>query len=191
MPLGDDFEAAIVYAAEAHREQVRKGSGVPYLSHLLQVAGLALEHGADEQVAIGALLHDVVEDTPASPEDIEQRFGKRVRDIVEGCSDTLDKETEDRSWRERKETYLAHLCESASADVLLVSCCDKLHNSRSILSDLKEQGDAILGIFKGGREGTLWYYRALVEAYRQVDAPLRLVRELDEVVSEIERLAAG
>ena len=191
MPLSQEFEAALLYAVEAHREQVRKGSGVPYLSHLLQVAGLALEHGADEQVAIGALLHDVVEDTPASPEDIEQRFGKRVRDIVEGCSDTLDKETEDRSWRERKETYLAHLCESASADVLLVSCCDKLHNSRSILSDLKEQGDTIWGIFKGGREGTLWYYRALVEAYRQVDAPLRLVRELDEVVSEIERLAAG
>ena len=191
MLLSQEFEAAISYAAEAHREQVRKGSGVPYLSHLLQVAGLALEYGGDEQVAIGALLHDVVEDTPASPEDIEQRFGKRVRDIVEGCSDTLDKETEDRSWRERKETYLAHLCESASADVLLVSCCDKLHNSRSILSDLKEQGDAIWGIFKGGREGTLWYYRALVEAYRQVDAPLRLVRELDEVVSEIERLATG
>ncbi len=191
MLLSQEFEAAIFYAAEAHRKQVRKGSGVPYVSHLLQVAGLALEHGADEQVAIGALLHDVVEDTPASPEEIEQRFGKRVRDIVEGCSDTLDKETEDRSWRERKETYLAHLCESASADVLLVSCCDKLHNSRSILSDLKEQGDAIWGIFKGGREGTLWYYRALVEAYRKVDAPLRLVRELDEVVSEIERLAAG
>lgn len=190
MLLSQEFETAIFYAAEAHREQVRKGSGVPYLSHLLQVAGLALEHGADEQVAIGALLHDVVEDTPATPEDIEQRFGKRVRDIVEGCSDTLDKETEDRSWKERKETYLAHLCESASADVLLVSCCDKLHNSRSILSDLKEQGDAIWGIFKGGREGTLWYYRALVEAYRQVDAPLRLIRELDEVVSEIERLAA-
>ena len=75
--------------------------------------------------------------------------------------------------------------------MLLVSCCDKLHNSRSILSDLKEQGAAIWGIFKGGREGTLWYYRALVEAYRQVDAPLRLVGELDEVVSEIERLAAG
>lgn len=191
MLLSQEFEAAISYAAEAHREQVRKGSGVPYLSHLLQVAGLALEYGGDEQVAIGALLHDVVEDTPASPEDIEQRFGKRVRDIVEGCSDTLDKETEDRSWRERKETYLAHLCESASADVLLVSCCDKLHNSRSILSDLKEQGDTIWGIFKGGREGTLWYYRALVEAYRQVNAPLRLVRELDEVVSEIERLATG
>ncbi len=191
MLLSQEFEAAIFYAAEAHREQVRKGSGVPYLSHLLQVAGLALEYGGEEQVAIGALLHDVVEDTPASPEDIEQRFGKRVRDIVEGCSDTLDKETEDRSWRERKETYLAHLCESASADVLLVSCRDKLHNSRSILSDLKEQGDTIWGIFKGGREGTLWYYRALVEAYRKVDAPLRLVRELDEVVSEIERLAAG
>ena len=191
MPLSQEFEAALLYAAEAHREQVRKGAGVPYLSHLLQVAGLALEHGADEQVAIGALLHDVVEDTPASPEEIEQRFGKRVRDIVEGCSDTLDKETEDRSWRERKETYLAHLCEAASADVLLVSCCDKLHNSRSILSDLKEQGDTIWGIFKGGREGTLWYYRALVEAYRKVDAPLRLVRELDEVVSESEGLAAG
>ena len=191
MPLSDEFEAAILFAAEAHREQIRKGSGVPYLSHLLQVAGLALEYGADEPVAIGALLHDVVEDCGKETiEVIRDRFGVRVLEMVLGCSDTLDKVAETRSWRERKEDYLAHLVESASSDVLLISCCDKLHNSRSILSDLKEQGNSIWEIFKGGREGTLWYYRALVEAYRKVDAPLRLVRELDEVVSEIERMAA-
>ena len=190
MPFGEKFEAALLYASEQHRQQVRKGSGAPYLSHLMQVAGLAMEHGADEEVAVGALLHDVVEDCGKETiEEIGEQFGERVLEIVLGCSDTTDKAAETRSWRERKETYLAHLREQASADVLLVSCCDKLHNSRSILSDLKEQGESIWDIFQGGREGTLWYYRALVESYRQVDAPPRLVRELDEVVSEIERLA--
>lgn len=189
MPLGEDFEAALLYASDMHRQQVRKGSGAPYLLHLLQVAGLALEYGADEQVAIGALLHDVVEDCGKETiEQIRDRFGERVLAIVMGCSDTTDKVAETRPWRERKETYIDHLREAASADVLLVSCCDKLHNSRAILSDLKEQGESIWDIFQGGREGTLWYYRALVESYRQVDAPPRLVRELDEVVSEIERL---
>jgi (p)ppGpp synthase/HD superfamily hydrolase len=192
MPLSEEFDAALLYASDMHRDQIRKGSGAPYLLHLLQVAGLALEHGADEQVAIAALLHDVVEDCGKETIDvIQEEFGERVLAIVLGCSDTTDKVAETRSWRERKETYLAHLREAASADVLLVSCCDKLHNSRSILSDLKEQGESIWDIFKGGRDGTLWYYRALVDAYRQVDAPPRLVRELDEVVSEIERLAGN
>jgi (p)ppGpp synthase/HD superfamily hydrolase len=192
MPLSEEFDAALLYASDMHRDQIRKGSGAPYLLHLLQVAGLALEHGADEQVAIAALLHDVVEDCGKETIDvIQEEFGERVLAIVLGCSDTTDKVAETRSWRERKETYLAHLREEASADVLLVSCCDKLHNSRSILSDLKEQGESIWDIFKGGRDGTLWYYRALVDAYRQVDAPPRLVRELDEVVSEIERLAGN
>ncbi len=190
MLLSEDFDTALKYASDMHRHQVRKGSGAPYLSHLMQVAGLAMEHGADEEVAIGALLHDVVEDCGKETiEEIRDQFGERVLEIVLGCSDTTDKVAETRSWRERKETYLAHLRESASADVLLVSCCDKLHNSRSILSDLKEQGESTWEMFKGGREGTLWYYRSLVESYRQVDAPPRLVRELDEVISEIERLA--
>ena len=192
MQLTERFERAMVYAARAHRTQKRKGSGVPYLSHLMQVAGLALEYGADEDVAIAALLHDVIEDCGKQTiEEIGEQFGERVLVIVKGCSDTLDKVNEEREWRDRKEDYLSHLRTEASDDVLLVSCCDKLHNSRSILSDLKEQGESIWEIFKGGREGTLWYYRALVDAYQQISAPERLVRELDEVVSEIERLSAA
>lgn len=190
MQLTQRFESALLYAAKVHRKHIRKGSGVPYLSHLLQVAGLALEHAADEEVAIGALLHDVVEDCGKETiDEMRQMFGERVLEVVLGCSDTLDRAAEQRSWRERKESYIAHLVESANADVLLVSCCDKVHNARSILSDLKQQGDSVWGIFRGGREGTLWYYRALVDAYRQACAPQRLVRELDAVVSEIERLA--
>ena len=192
MALTDRFSDALVYAAQKHRFQVRKGSGVPYLSHLLQVAGLALEHGADEDVGIAALLHDVIEDCGKETiEEIREQFGERVLEVVKGCSDTLDKAHESRPWRQRKEDYLEHLRTAASDDVLLVSCCDKIHNSRSILSDLKHQGDSIWDIFQGKREGTLWYYRTLVEAYRKTSAPTRLVRELDEVVSEMERLAAS
>ena len=192
MALTDRFSDAMVYAARMHRTQVRKGSGVPYLSHLLQVAGLAVEHGAHEDVAIAALLHDVIEDCGKETiEEIREQFGERVLAVVKGCSDTLDKANESRPWRQRKEDYLEHLLSDASDDVLLVSCCDQIHNSRSILSDLKQQGDSIWEIFQGKREGTLWYYRTLVEAYRKTSAPVRLVRELDEVVSEMERLAAS
>lgn len=190
--MSDRFSDALVYAAAKHHRQRRKGSETPYISHLLQVAGLALEHGADEDVAIAALLHDVIEDCGReSHDEIQVRFGERVLEIVVKCSDTLDKDAETRSWLERKEDYIRHLQEENSEDVLLVSCCDKLHNTRSILSDLKAKGDSAWEIFAGKKTGTLWYYRTLVETYRTTCAPRRIVRELDEVVTELEKLAAA
>ncbi|MBC7929191.1 MAG: HD domain-containing protein [Rubrivivax sp.] len=188
MRLTARFEEALVYAARLHAGQLRKGTAIPYVSHLLAVAGLVLENGGAEDEAIAALLHDAVEDQggAATREEIRLRFGEQVAAIVDGCTDaeTVPKPP----WRERKERYVAHIAD-ASDSVRLVSASDKLHNARSILSDLRSCGGAVWDRFKGGREGTLWYYRSLVEAFR-AHGSSPLVEELTRTVAEIERLAA-
>lgn len=188
MTLSPRFEAALAFAAELHRQQVRKGTGVPYLAHLMAAASLALEHGASEDEAIAAVLHDAVEDQggAATAEAIRERFGDTVADIVAGCTDT--DQTPKPPWRERKEAYVANLA-AASPSVRLVSLCDKLHNARAILADYRTAGEALWGRFSGGKQGTLWYYRALVEAFR-AHGVTPLLQELERVVREVESLAA-
>ncbi len=187
MLLTEQFTEAMAYAAELHRTQVRKGSGVPYIAHLMSVAALALEHGANEDEAIAALLHDAIEDQggDVTRQEIQRRFGGTVTGIVDGLSDS-DVQPKP-PWRERKEAYIAHLG-NASPSVLLVSVCDKLHNATSILRDYRRIGEDLWSRFRGGKDGTLWYYRALVTTYRQsYQSPL--VEELDRVVTELETLA--
>lgn len=186
MVLSAQFTEALVYATELHATQVRKGSGVPYIAHLLGVASLALEYGANEEEAIAALLHDAIEDQGGAPiqVEIQRRFGDTVAKIVEGCTDTDI--TPKPPWRERKEAYIAHIS-TASASVRLVSAADKLYNAQSILKDYRLIGDEIWQRFTGKKEGTLWYYRSLVKAFRQADST-PLIEELDRVVSELERL---
>ena len=183
------FEDALVYATRLHARQERKGTAIPYLSHLLAVTALVLEDGGDEDEAIAALLHDAIEDQggAATREEIRQRFGERVAAIVDGCTDT-DIEPKP-PWRARKEQYVAHV-RHAPAEVRRVSVADKLHNARSILADLRRDGPATLDRFKGGRDGTLWYYRALVDVYREAGA-CPMVDELERVVAELERLGVG
>jgi GTP pyrophosphokinase len=189
MALSARFDEALAFAAALHRDQVRKGTAVPYVSHLLGVVSIALEHGADEETAIAAVLHDAVEDQggAATRERIRRRFGETVAAIVDGCTDTdvVPKPP----WRPRKEAYIAHL-ERASAAVRLVSAADKLHNARTILADLRQHGDAVWSRFTGGKAGTLWYYRAVVGVLAAAHRT-PLVAELERVVVEIERLAGG
>jgi (p)ppGpp synthase/HD superfamily hydrolase len=180
------FEAALVLAHQVHREQVRKGTGIPYIAHVLGVAAIAMEYGADEDEAIGALLHDAAEDGggEARLAEIRARFGDAVGDIVFGCSDSLVEDPEDKlPWRERKENYLAHL-ERASAPVCLVSAADKLHNVRSILRDYREHGEEIWARFQGGRDGTLWYYETVADTLvRRYHAPI--TRDLQDEVDAL------
>jgi (p)ppGpp synthase/HD superfamily hydrolase len=185
--LGPRFLKAFLFAAEKHKGQVRKASTTPYLAHLMGVASLALEFGGDEDIAIAALLHDVVEDCGGAPmlKEVRRRFGSRVAKIVEGCTDS---DTDPKPpWRERKEAYIRHL-KSADADTRLVSAADKLNNVRSILSDHREVGEFVWERFNGGREGTLWYYRALVQEFKRGKAN-RLIRELELAVQELEARA--
>lgn len=188
--LSGRFGDALTYALECHRHQVRKGTRIPYMAHLLQVCGIVLEAGGDEEQAIAALLHDAIEDAPGGRadrvrEDIRSRFGERVLAIVEACTDTDEQPKP--PWHERREAYLAHLSD-VHPDALLVSAADKLHNAGAILRDVRELGDELWGRFAGGRDGTLWYYRELVEAYR-VAGSVPFLDMLDEVVAAIEREA--
>ena len=186
----DRFASAMAYAYQVHGGQRRKGTGIPYIAHILGVTAIAMEYGADEDQSIGALLHDAAEDGggEATLAEIRARFGDVVAEIVLGCSDSLVEDPEDKlPWQERKENYLAHL-ESASQSVCLVSAADKLHNVRSIIRDYHEHGEAIWDRFQGSRDGTLWYYETvadtLIRRYRS-----QLTRDLQDEVDKLLALA--
>jgi (p)ppGpp synthase/HD superfamily hydrolase len=187
MSLSQRFTEALVFATELHAKQTRKGSEVPYVSHLLGVTSIVLEYGGSEDEAIAALLHDAIEDQggAATREEIRRRFGDRVTEIVEGCTDT--DVTPKPPWRPRKEAYLVHLA-NASPSVILVSTADKLYNARSILKDYLLIGDEIWKRFTGKKEGTLWYYRSIVEVLNQKTSH-PLIQELQQVVVQLETLA--
>ena len=188
--LTDRFVRAVDYVRVLHGHQIRKATQIPYLAHLLSVSALVLENGGDEECAIAGLLHDAVEDAGGKPRlaAIRAEWGDRVADIVVGCtdSDTYPKPP----WRPRKEAYIAHLA-SASPDVLLVSAADKVHNSRTIVADYRQIGDALWSRFDAGSDQA-WYYNALLAAFRArgADAPKLLVDELAATLAELETLMA-
>ena len=183
-PLGLRFEQALLFATRKHAGQHRKGTAVPYVAHLLGVASLVLEAGGDEDLVIAALLHDVVEDCGGAPvlKEVRRRFGKRVAHVVDGCTDTdLDPKP---PWLQRKKDYIAHL-RTADADTRLVSAADKLHNVRSIVAAYREIGDRVWERFHGKRDGTLWYYRTLLDEFQRKKS-IPLIRELERAVIELE-----
>lgn len=162
-PLSYRLTAAFDMARRVHDTKTIKGTDLPYLLHLLDVCSIALRHGAEEDQAIAALLHDVVEDGGGAPmaEEIRAEFGDRVTGIVLACSDSVVQDAANkRPWWDRKVAYIDHLA-VASEDVALVSAADKLSNARAILADFASQGDSLWGRFNTGRAGTLWYYRAI------------------------------
>lgn len=183
------FADGLEYATKLHAQQSRKGTRVPYIAHLLGVASIVLAEGGDEEMAIAALLHDAVEDQGGKPtlREIERRFGKRVARLVEACTDadTIPKPP----WKDRKTRYIEAI-RHEPADARLISAADKLHNARDILADYRQHGEEVWKRFRGGREGTLWYYRALVKAFRAAGSN-RLVDELDRVVAELEHLVGN
>lgn len=190
--VGKRFREALVWAAELHEEQRRKGGNIPYVAHLIGVAAIVLEHGGDEDQAIGALLHDALEDQAhrMTPGEIGARFGERVERIVEACTDGDPAEQRDRDpvrWRVRKQNYIDDVA-TKPAEALLVSMADKLYNARAILEDYREIGEALWPRFTAGKEGTLWYYRALLTAFKP-RAEGRLWHELERTVADIEKLA--
>jgi (p)ppGpp synthase/HD superfamily hydrolase len=182
------FEEALLYATRLHSTQTRKASDIPYISHLMAVASLALEYGGGEDEAIAALLHDAIEDQGGDETRIEllRRFGPDITAIVDGCTDadTFPKPP----WQPRKEAYVAGL-RAASRSVLLVVACDKLHNARAMVKDYRVCGEALWSRFSGGRAGMLWYYRVLADLLRSSDL-VQVAAELNRVVTELESLAS-
>lgn len=185
MPLlTSAFGEALAHAHDLHREQLRKGADVPYVSHLLAVSSLVLEAGGDEEQAIAALLHDALEDQgdKTSFAEIQRRFGGRVAKIVRACSDT--EVVPKPPWRERKQNYVKRL-ENEPEDVLLVSVADKLHNARATLADRRSDGPSVWLRFNVGVEDQRWYYEALVEVFARRLPRNRLAVDLERTVAEL------
>ena len=184
------YADAVAYASSLHAEQARKSTTIPYISHLLGVSSLVLEAGGDEDMAIAGLLHDGPEDQGGKEtlDHIRERFGDRVANIVEGCTDSLSEDPAEKPpWRERKEAYIAHLAE-ADDDTLIVSLADKLHNARAIVSDLLITGPQTWQRFNASSADILWYYSEIVDIAHQRQSNAFLAKNLDEAVKEMRRL---
>jgi (p)ppGpp synthase/HD superfamily hydrolase len=157
----DRLDAAFALTRKLHHGQTRKGSDIPYLSHLLAVAAIVGEHGGDEDQLIAALLHDAVEDQGGRPllDQIRAQFGPRVAGLVEACTDAFDHPKP--PWKERKLAYLARI-PAAPLDARLVIAADKIHNLRSMIADYQSVGNDLWSRFTASREETLWYYNSVV-----------------------------
>ena len=182
--FGKRFTEAVTYALHLHGEQVRKATSIPYISHLLAVCSLVLEDGGSEDEAIAALLHDGPEDQggQATLDEIRRQFGAEVAAMVEGLSDTMEHPKP--PWRERKAAYLERLRDEP-ASVLRISLADKLHNLRSVATDLELVGDDLWSRFNADRDAQAWYYRALLEVFEDRIPSSRHLPEFRRLVSEV------
>lgn len=198
--LGVKFDEALQLARHLHRDQTRRETPVPYMAHLMAVAGIVLEANAYHQfddiedVAIGALLHDAIEDQghQIDLEEIRRRFGDKVCEIVHDCSDAIISEAHQKkaAWRERKEAFISKI-KDKSHESLLVSCADKLHNARSILFDYARIGDRIWDRFKPEKEETLWYFESLVKSFEEAWPENPLLPDFKEVVGRMREVVEG
>jgi (p)ppGpp synthase/HD superfamily hydrolase len=160
------IERAIEVAAVAHRDQVRKGTTMPYVTHVYAVGMMLAREGLPEEVVAAGILHDTVEDTPLTLDDIRRQFGDRIAAIVEGCSEP-DKSA---SWEERKQHTIEHL-RSAPWEVCVVSAADKLHNLHTVVREMEASGEGVWARFKRGRAEQAWYYHGLVDSLCGKAAP--------------------
>jgi (p)ppGpp synthase/HD superfamily hydrolase len=189
--LGPKFEEAISYAAVVHADQRRKGSGVPYMAHLLGVAALVLEDGGGEEEAVAALLHDAAEDRGGRLrlEDIRQRFGPRVAAIVEGCSDAIpERGVEKQDWWERKCAHLEHLADAdgdLAKPLLRVSMADKLSNLRATVRDAGRGDEGFWNVFKHGAASQLWYYGRMNDVFRVRCPESSMLPELEALLTQL------
>ncbi|HEY2868996.1 MAG TPA: HD domain-containing protein [Gaiellales bacterium] len=192
--LGPRFDQAMAYARVVHADQVRKGSSVPYMAHLLGVASLVLEDGGDEDEAIAALLHDAVEDRGGRPRlnDIRQRFGTRVATIVEGCSDAISEDGEPKGdWWGRKCGHLEHLAETDGdlrEPLLRVSMADKLSNLRATVRDAGRGGERFWTVFRHGAASQLWYYGRMIALFHERLPESSMLPELDTLLVQLAEL---
>lgn len=187
--------AAFQFAQLAHSRQVRKRTGIPYISHPMAVAALVLEYGGDEDQAVAALLHDTIEDCGVTHDQLDRFFGPRVARAVKDCTDgTVETKRDNSSWQERKERYVAHL-RQADTRSLLVSAADKLHNARAIVRDVRRKGPGVWGRFNADRDQIVRYYESLVVAFGTrtggaVGEFRALLNDLAAAVADMKRLAA-
>jgi hypothetical protein len=202
---GQRYEEALSYAARLHATQLRKsdehqGFAIPYVAHLLEVSALVWMGGGNEDQAIAALLHDAIEDQShhTSPDEIERRFGRRVRNIVLACSDGApDMERGRATWLERKVAYLAALYRTDHRTAVMVTVADKISNARAIVDDLLVAGDSLVASdafwvrFNAPRDAIAWYYAEVLAAAQHWDSDNPLVTRLEPLVLQIAEHAGG
>lgn len=187
--LSPRFEQALIFAKQVHDGQLRKGSATPYIAHILGVASLVLEDGGSETEAIAALLHDAAEDGEGQKtlDQIEEQFGADIAEIVLECSDTLVKPKP--AWQERKEAHIEKL-KTGRPESIQVKLADKVHNAQNLLRSLHENGESVWDDFKGGKQGTLWYFREMYAVFSEtrsgylMDEFARLIEEIDDFSEE-------
>ena len=185
--LTEKYSKAVLYASTLHRAQTRKGNDIAYMAHLLGVSALVLEARGDEDQAIAALLHDAAEDQGGQPtlDVIADRFGQRVADIVKACSDSLSEDPDEKApWLVRKTHHISMLA-TADDDVIIVAMADKVHNARSIVSDLSVHGPKTWQKFNASSEQILWYYTSNLLVARERTASGFLVDALERALVEM------
>jgi len=172
------FHNAIIFAARKHNGQLRKGTDIPYIAHIMEVMQILIENNCSEEIVIAGILHDTLEDTDTTPDEIRHLFGSLILNIVQT-------ETEDKSlsWIERKSKTIDHLY-SASIETKLVCCADKLSNIRSIYSDLKTIGNKVWERFNADKEKIQWYYESIVKALSDI-SEADMYYDLKEMVSDV------
>jgi (p)ppGpp synthase/HD superfamily hydrolase len=184
------YDAALALAARAHRDQLRKGTDLPYIAHPVHVSIILMRHGFGENLAIAGLLHDVVEDTDISLPTIAAEFGQDVAHLVERVSETKSADGVELPWEQRKAEKLAHL-QSAGPDVAALKAADAIHNARTIAADLRRVGPEVWARFKRGPEQTLGYYYAILDSVHSKLAAHPIVAELEDAVADLARAADG
>jgi len=182
------YDAALVLAARAHRDQLRKGTDIPYIAHPVHVSVILIRHGFGEDLAIAGLLHDVIEDCGVPLERIAAEFGDEVARLVDAVSETKSTDGVELPWEQRKAEKLAHL-RAGGADIAVLKAADAIHNARSIIADHRQVGAEIWGRFKRGAEQTVGYYRAILEAVHAKLGDHPIVAELAAAVEELATVA--
>lgn len=183
--FSERYDAALKLAARAHRNQVRKGTDLPYIAHPMHVSVILLRHGFGEELAIAGLLHDVVEDTDVALEGIEAEFGRDVARLVEAVSETKAADGKQLPWEQRKAEKLAHL-QAGAPDVAALKAADAIHNARSIAADLASDGASVWARFKRGPEQTVAYYQAIYDGVHAKLGAHPIVDELSDAVRALE-----
>ena len=179
------FDRAAIYAVKAHAGTERRGKGFPYIIHPMEAAEIVATMTSDQELLAAAVLHDVVEDTDVTVEELRAEFGDRIADLVASESDTFQEGlSEAESWHDRKQEGIERL-RMASRDAKIVALGDKLSNMRAIARDYSLQGEAFWSLFhvSDPREHA-WRYRALADALRELDDTFAF-REFERLINQV------
>lgn len=173
-------EKALIFAAKAHHGQVRKGTDIPYITHPVAVGMILQKASCSDEVVAAGILHDTLEDTETTYDDLVSAFGAYVADLVVAASET-DKTL---SWEDRKRQTISMLKHTTTEEMHVI-VADKLHNLQSIHHDLKTYGPEIWDRFNRGKNEQHWYYRSIIDALLSRTNEFKLIETLNEEVHKV------